>query len=659
MIFWLALFLLIQTDNPAPPLTFTTQPNGLASVQFQGTEFNFTTYFGNTLVPFASIPGSPAGYVPNCSRAAAGGTVTQNCVFHGDTAFSIAVTYSLVDPYTLNAAITATDTDPVNSIGTLTITTLGLAVPGYAAASSRNTAIDPTNPIAIVDFGAGQAAIWNTAPNPVVPSNTTDVTLVPNCGVPVCNTKINISNLAPGQTKTASFNLRFTADTNIRPALLAPEAYAAYAAAYPSIITWADRRPFVAWFIADHGKASATNPRGYLQDPALKASDPDVFAARILSTADTIITQLKARPIQPQGITIWDLEGQEFVQPTTYIGDPRAFSYGYAPEMDAVSDRLFAKFRDAGFKVGLTLRPQSLNWAAALPPTCSYSTFADYNEYDVVAAAPYQKKFYRCNPDGASFTLVPNANGYQTSYHPTDPDGVTALLMAKVAYAYGRWHTTFYYVDSTVWVGGSPLPSDIFRQLQTAFPDCLFVPEESYSSTASVAMPFEAPAAGNPTITPLSWRYDYPTANTAQFLSNCGGTCWTANLNNYMAGQRIGDIALYGIPSQLGAVQQAAVESMISAARSMASIIGVTDTATGSLYSYRGSPATVYTYPLKMRVYFADTDDDLPASTTYCENGQWQGESTCAFDLTGMARAQIRYYDFTNTLVITNPPQPR
>ncbi len=108
----------------------------------------------------------------------------------------------------------------------------------------------------------------------------------------------------------------------------------------------------------NHPDQSATNPRGYLNDLTIDVSDVSGFASRILRQAQAILTLIQSRPIQPQGIIIWDLEGEEFIQPTTYIGDPRALAQGYAPEMNAAADSLFALFRNAGLKVGLTLRPQ-------------------------------------------------------------------------------------------------------------------------------------------------------------------------------------------------------------------------------------------------------------------------------------------------------------
>src|SRR6202040_2632351 len=100
--------------------------------------------------------------------------------------------------------------------------------------------------------------------------------------------------------------------------------------AYPSVMNWPDRRPIMAWFIADYAKRSAANPRGYLQDPAIDASDAAGFQSKVMGQAQKILSLIQSRPVQPQGIVIWDLEGQEFIQPTTYVGDPRVFSQGYA-----------------------------------------------------------------------------------------------------------------------------------------------------------------------------------------------------------------------------------------------------------------------------------------------------------------------------------------
>ena len=141
------------------------------------------------------------------------------------------------------------------------------------------------------------------------------------------------------------------------------------------------------------------------------------------------------------------------------------------------------------------------------------------------------------------------------------------------------------------------------------------------------------------------------------YLSNCQGTCWTTNVSNFEIGQMIGDIPMYEANSS--PAQFSTIESMILTARRQAGSITVTDSSSGSEYSYQGTPATVYKYPVKMRVYFAATAAGLPASTTYCEAGSWLGTNTCTLNLSGLVTAQIRYYDFDDQLVVTEPAQAR
>ena len=95
-----------------------------------------------------------------------------------------------------------------------------------------------------------------------------------------------------------------------------------------------------------------------------------------------------------QGMVTWDIEGEQYPQPTTYIGDPTQFST-LAPEMDGVIDQYFQTFSSAGFRVGICLRPQQL----VFPPG---------------GGAPTQ-------------TTVANP---------------TQLLLNKISYAYKRWGTT-------------------------------------------------------------------------------------------------------------------------------------------------------------------------------------------------------------------------
>ncbi len=655
--------------HPSTGIWFTTQANGLQSVMFNGVNYNYL--YGEQLV--TSVTSTTAtgktSASPACSGSFTATTVTKHCLMSGADSLDATITFSAptaaafvstaagTNTGTIRADIQVTNNSATNTITQAMLSILGVSMAQYNAAASHVVAIDATNPINTVNYQTGQFAIWNNAPSP-------DVSVNVACGWSyVCKHQPMISNIAPGQTKTASFSLRFTNDLTAPAVNLAPEAYSAYSLDYPSVVNWPDRRPVMAWFVADHSHQSASNPRGYLNDPTINASDTAGFTSRLLSQAQSILNQIKSRSIQPQGIVIWDLEGQEFVQPTTYIGDPRALGQGYAPEMNAAADSLFALFRNAGLKVGLTLRPQSLQWGTALPSKCNYNSDNNYKDYYILVNQTLGQKFYGCyDPNGVNWTLIPGANGYQTSYNPSQIAQVTSLLMAKVAYAHARWGTTLYYVDSSVWEGGAPLPQDVFRALQLAYPDCLFIPEESYAATMGVAMPYAEPKnSGASKFSPASWRYIYPTGGSAVYLSNCVGdvNCWSSSVASFDIGQKIGDIALYTVPTQMSPAQYSNIEAMITQARIEAGSVTVTDSSSGSHFSYNGSPSTVYKYPLKMRVYFADAPANLAASTTYCENGSWVGTNSCTLNLAGLQTAQIRYYDFNNQLIIANAPGPR
>jgi hypothetical protein len=233
-------------------------------------------------------------------------------------------------------------------------------------------------------------------------------------------------------------------------------------------------------------------------------------------------------------------------------------------------------------------------------------------------------------------------------------------LLSKVAYAHSRWGATLYYVDSAVWDGGAPITADIFRALQEAYPDCLFMPEQSYIGTMATAIPYAASNGSlNSSFAPETWRFAYPNGAQVTNLSNCAGACWTANAAGFAIGQKIGDIALYSAPFQLSDSQLGNIEAMILQARSEAGAITVTDSSTGSVYSYTGTPATILQYPVKMRVYFADSAADLASSSTYCENGSWLGTNSCTLNLSGLTVAQVRYYDFGGNLVTAMGAQPR
>ena len=193
-------------------------------------------------------------------------------------------------------------------------------------------------------------------------------------------------------------------------------------------LNWADRRPIGALFLASTSHVSALNPRGWFNDPGLdiRGSGGALrFRKAMLAYADRSIAILKRTG--SQGMIVWDLEGEEFPQKITYIGDPRLLPR-LAPEVEPVADEFFDKFRRAGLAVGVTIRPQRLT--------------------------------------------------FDNEGHPRqeDVEDYERLLIEKIDYARRRWGATLFYIDSN---RGPLWPFEVFRLRTIAQqrPQILLIPE--------------------------------------------------------------------------------------------------------------------------------------------------------------------------------------
>ena len=148
------------------------------------------------------------------------------------------------------------------------------------------------------------------------------------------------------------------------PARQPPEAKAPAAPAPAPDAAWWDDRPIGVIMLGAVEYRSKTNPRGWFGEffgygpEALDARDPGYaarFAQRLTTFADRCVRWAKLQNCQ--AVVIWDLEGQEFDHPITYVGDPRILP----PEMTVELAQAFCrKFTDAGIRIGGTVRPQVL-----------------------------------------------------------------------------------------------------------------------------------------------------------------------------------------------------------------------------------------------------------------------------------------------------------
>lgn len=256
------------------------------------------------------------------------------------------------------------------------------------------------------------------------------------------------NSIAPQTTETFRFSLLFFPEDSLAKTP-SSEVAALLSEKLPMQFSWPDRRPIGTLFLANPRTGWPTNPRGYIIG---KGKDDNVFSEdglkdfgeALLNYADRSIAILKS--MNAQGVIVWDLEGAEFYHPITYLADPEKLLQ-VAPEMDRFADAFFKKFRDAGLRTGITIRPTE---------------------------------------------VVPNPKkpGAFTHVEVSDP---VDLLIKKIAYAKKRWGCSIFYFDSNVfakdWLSpeeiskmkGVPwlMPSAMIEAVMKAHPDILLIPEWS------------------------------------------------------------------------------------------------------------------------------------------------------------------------------------
>ena len=274
--------------------------------------------------------------------------------------------------------------------------------------------------------------------------------------------------VAPGETDTFTVSLRF-APSGTDPVSLAADAYANWTKAWPMQLHWPDRRMIGTIYLASPPTGDASRPGGYANNPRRyfnngNASDFDLrtqaglarFQRRILQEAAESVNNL--RRLHAQGAITWDLEGEKYPQETSYVCSPDQIAR-VAPEMEStigdraspyagmkLDDAWFKIFRDAGYRVGVCVRPQH----------------------------------FRIEADGtATQVFLPNGE-------------VTAELIHKMKYAHDRWGATLFYLDSTVEKNGAPLDASILQTAAAAMPDSLLIPEEATIKDYAYTAPFRS-----------------------------------------------------------------------------------------------------------------------------------------------------------------------
>jgi hypothetical protein len=333
---------------------------------------------------------------------------------------------------------------------------------------------DQMPPVIFVDFEGGRMAFANEGAPNAPDGATIKIPFTTNPSTRLTYPfLVSFPAIAPGDTVSAIISLRFGTSNDSAQAL-AGDILKRFREAYPYLLKWDDRRPIGALFLATSQEHPKLNPRGWF----LNANDVDTstdlerWRDRLIQYADTSIAVLKS--INAQGMITWDPEGEEFVE-AVYYGDPRLTS-ALAPETTfrgasrlGAIDEYFLKFKAAGLKTGVTLRPQHIEFEAG---------------------RPIQR----------------------------DVENPTIELLAKITYAKQRWGCTLFYIDSTYDKSGA-LPGTVFESIVHRHPDILVLPENEVLRDFAYSAPLNSFHHHGVTGTPASILEAYPQAFSALMVT--------------------------------------------------------------------------------------------------------------------------------------------
>ncbi len=256
--------------------------------------------------------------------------------------------------------------------------------------------------------------------------------------------------LSPGKTYSFTIALKFC-KPGVQLKNIASKTFSSYQKAHPFKIKWPDRRPIGSLFLASYnGNKNSQNPRNWTVTPLknislTKGEGIKELRKWLMEYANRSVGYLKK--MDAQGMITWDIEGQEFPHPLSYIGSPDLVGK-MAPEIESLADEYFAVFRKAGFKTGLCLRPDSVIFKG----------------------------------------------GWIDHVIVKDP---AANLIRKINYARKRWGCTIFYVDSNVDPQtGLPMDYTVFKKVSEKFPDVLLIPEHESALYYGYTAPYEEMRSG-------------------------------------------------------------------------------------------------------------------------------------------------------------------
>jgi hypothetical protein len=281
---------------------------------------------------------------------------------------------------------------------------------------------------------------------------------------------VTCRDIKPRTSKMFNVSIRF-GPAGARVQDLSGDVLERYARKYPFQVSWKDHRPIGAIFLASSGTNVATNPRrwilNYGEIDVTTQQGKSAFREALLKHADKSIKALKE--VNAQGMITWDPEGEEFIG-ACYYGDPLLVPT-LAPEMEfkndgakSAIDEYFEKFRAAGLKVGVCIRPQQIA---------------------IIEGKPV--------------------------HQAAEDEHAAQILRERIAYAKQRWGCTLFYVDSTATAYGALNP-DVFKAVADAYSDVLLIPENESMRYFAYSAPLNSYMHHKITSTPVGARMVYPKA---------------------------------------------------------------------------------------------------------------------------------------------------
>lgn len=329
-----------------------------------------------------------------------------------------------------------------------------------------------------------------------------------------------LEEVPKGTSVSMDFGMRFS-KTAVGFADAAPDLLMRYAGTYPPLGGRLDRRPISREFLSNPPQYDLYpgtghppgNPRGYFGNSTEFDVRTDEGKAelrrRLLARADRTIANMLE--VQAQGVIVWDIEGQQMYHPVSYVCSPDR-TYEVSPEMAYVpqgetldtASAFFRRFTDAGFTVGVCLRPQAYSGNA---------------------------------PDGP-----------YTQVEAEDVEDPAELIRHKVDFAATHWGASLFYVDSNVSnVYGWPIPDRwLFGAALTQYPGIRLMGEWQNGGSYGTGAPYDATWFDKVYETRDRHRTVWPDANTSIAIETVDLTPLSSSaLDAYTVAMRHGDVLLF------------------------------------------------------------------------------------------------------------------